>query len=47
MPGLFVAAAAYVVVSSIAADPINALVGAALIASGVPVFWYWTRAKSD
>jgi hypothetical protein len=25
------------------ANPTNAAVGAALIASGVPVFWYWRR----
>ncbi len=43
VPALFVVAAAYVVVSVIVADPVNALVGAALVASGVPVFWYWTR----
>jgi basic amino acid/polyamine antiporter, APA family len=43
VPGLFVAAAAYVVISSVAANPKNALIGAAIIATGVPVFWIWTR----
>lgn len=43
-PALFVAAAAYVVVSSVASNPLNALGGAALIAAGVPVFWLWRNA---
>lgn len=44
-PGLFVAAAIFVVVSSIAANPRNALSGAGLLALGVPACPYWTRAK--
>ena len=41
-PALFVLAAAYVVVSSIVANPKNALIGTALLAVGVPVYW-WAR----
>jgi len=42
-PGLFVAAALYVVASSIAANPINALIGTGLLALGVPVYLFWKR----
>jgi len=41
-PALFVLAAAYVVVSSIVANPKNALIGTGLLALGVPVYW-WAR----
>ena len=37
-PALFVLAAAYVVVSSIVANPKNALIGTGLLALGVPVY---------
>jgi len=37
-PGLFVVAALYVVASSILANPRNALIGAGLLALGVPVY---------
>ena len=40
---LFVAAAAFVVYSSIASNPRNAVIGAGLIALGVPAFLYWRR----
>jgi APA family basic amino acid/polyamine antiporter len=40
-PALFVLAAAFVVFSAIASNPRNALIGAGLIALGVPVFVYW------
>lgn len=42
-PALFVIAAAYVVTSSILANPRNALMGIALLGLGVPVFLYWRR----
>ena len=42
-PILFVLAAAYVVVSVVVSNPKNAGLGAALIATGVPVFLYWRR----
>jgi APA family basic amino acid/polyamine antiporter len=40
MPVLFIAAAGYVVVSSIVANPTNALIGSLLLGLGVPVFYY-------
>ena len=42
-PALFVAAAAYVVASSIAANPRNAVIGAGLLALGVPVYGWRAR----
>jgi APA family basic amino acid/polyamine antiporter len=41
VPILFLAVAAYVVTSSVLSNPYNALVGAALILIGVPVFLVW------
>jgi len=41
-PGLFVLAAAYVVASSVGANPRNAAIGTGLIALGVPVYLYWS-----
>ncbi|MHB1192876.1 MAG: APC family permease [Longimicrobiales bacterium] len=45
LPGLFVAAAAFVVVSSVVSNPRNALYGTLLIAAGVPAFLAWARTK--
>jgi basic amino acid/polyamine antiporter, APA family len=42
-PGIFVGAASFVVASSIAANPWNALIGTGLLLLGVPVYWYWNR----
>jgi APA family basic amino acid/polyamine antiporter len=42
-PAAFVAAAVFVVLSSIVAAPRNALIGSGLLALGVPVYWYWRR----
>ncbi len=42
-PALFVAAAIFVVASSISANPRNTVIGTGLVALGVPVYWYWTR----
>ena len=41
VPGFFVLAAAYVVASSVGANPGNALIGTGLILLGVPVYLYW------
>ncbi|MCZ6916002.1 MAG: amino acid permease [Gemmatimonadetes bacterium] len=43
VPALFVAAAGYVVVSSIVSNPGNALLGSGLIALGVPAYVFWKR----
>jgi APA family basic amino acid/polyamine antiporter len=40
---LFMLAALYVVIGSIASNPGNALKGAVLILAGVPVYWFWRR----
>ena len=45
LPLIFIGAAGYVVAGSIASNPGNALKGTALIALGVPVFWFWARRK--
>ncbi len=42
---VFIAAAVYVVIGSVISNPGNAARGAALLALGLPVFWYW-RARS-
>ena len=47
LPLLFVIVGAYVVVSAIASNPRNALLGAALIALGVPAFLFWQRERSQ
>jgi len=39
--GLFVSAAAFVVISSVLASPRNALIGSGLLALGFPVYGYW------
>ncbi len=44
-PLLFVAASVFVVVSSVVANPGNALVGAGLLALGVPAYLYWSRVR--
>ncbi len=44
-PLLFIAAAVYVVVSSVASEPRNAAVGAGLLVAGVPVYVFWRRAS--
>ena len=41
-PVVFVLAAAYVVIGSIASNPGNAVRGATLIALGIPVYLFWT-----
>jgi APA family basic amino acid/polyamine antiporter len=41
VPGFFVAAAIYVVASSVGSNLANAALGTALLAAGVPVYWLW------
>jgi APA family basic amino acid/polyamine antiporter len=40
---LFMVAALYVVIGSIASNPGNALKGAVLIVAGIPVYWFWRQ----
>jgi basic amino acid/polyamine antiporter, APA family len=42
-PALFVAAAAFVVVSAVLESPLNAAIGTALLLLGVPVYLWWRR----
>ena len=43
LPAVFVIVAVYVVVSAILSNPRNALLGALLIALGIPAFLFWRR----
>jgi APA family basic amino acid/polyamine antiporter len=43
LPALFVLTAAFVVASAIWSNPRNAMLGAVLIAAGVPAFLFWRR----
>jgi APA family basic amino acid/polyamine antiporter len=43
LPALFVIVAVYVVVSAILSNPRNAMLGALLIALGIPAFLFWRR----
>ena len=42
-PALFVAAAVAIVISVIRVSPMQSAIGAALMAAGVPAFYYWKR----
>ncbi|MGH7613071.1 MAG: APC family permease [Gemmatimonadales bacterium] len=46
-PACFVLAAAYVVASSIGANPKNAAIGSGLILFGVPVYAFWNTRRRD
>jgi APA family basic amino acid/polyamine antiporter len=43
LPVLFILAALYVVIGSMASNPQNALRGAVILLIGVPVYWVWRR----
>jgi APA family basic amino acid/polyamine antiporter len=43
LPVLFILAALYVVIGSVASNPQNALRGAGILLIGVPVYWIWRR----
>jgi hypothetical protein len=42
-PALFVGAAIAIVISVIRVSPVQSAIGAALMAAGVPAFYYWKR----
>jgi basic amino acid/polyamine antiporter, APA family len=44
-PIFFILVAIFAVWSSIVSNPRNAAIGAALIASGIPVYLYWSRSR--
>jgi APA family basic amino acid/polyamine antiporter len=43
VPALFLIATAWLLVNTLWATPVQALVGLGLIALGLPVYWYWSR----
>jgi APA family basic amino acid/polyamine antiporter len=43
MPGFFVAAGVFAVVSTVLSNPVNALVGGGIIAAGIPAYVWWKR----
>jgi APA family basic amino acid/polyamine antiporter len=43
VPGFFVAAGVFAVASTILSNPVNALVGGAIILAGVPAYLWWKR----
>jgi basic amino acid/polyamine antiporter, APA family len=46
VPALFVLAAVYVVASSVASNPKNAMIGTGLLLAGVPAFYAWKTATA-
>ena len=44
--GLFVAACAVVVVATVWNNPLNSLIGYAILLAGVPAFLYWRKANA-
>ena len=42
-PALFIAAAGAIVLNTVIARPVQALIGLAIVATGVPVYSFWTR----
>jgi APA family basic amino acid/polyamine antiporter len=43
VPGFFVLAAAFAVISTVASNPANAALGGAIIAAGIPAYLWWKR----
>jgi APA family basic amino acid/polyamine antiporter len=43
VPGFFVAAGVFAVISTVLSNPMNALVGGGIIALGIPVYLWWKR----
>jgi APA family basic amino acid/polyamine antiporter len=42
-PVVFIAAALYISLSTLATQPLNAFAGLAIIVAGVPAYMYWKR----
>ena len=47
LPAVLVAGTTLIVVSSIVQRPVEALYGAATIAAGLPVYFYWKRKNAE
>ena len=46
MPLVFALVGFGIVANMFVADPINAIVGSAIIALGIPVYWLWQRRRA-
>ena len=42
-PALFVAFSLYLVISSLVENPVDSLIGAGIILTGVPLYLYWKK----
>jgi APA family basic amino acid/polyamine antiporter len=47
VPGFFVLAAAFAVISTVASNPANAALGGAIIAAGIPAYLWWRRSAAS
>jgi len=47
VPGFFVLAAAFAVISTVASNPANAALGGAIIAAGIPAYLWWRRSADS
>jgi APA family basic amino acid/polyamine antiporter len=47
VPGFFVLAAGFAVISTVASNPGNAALGGAIIAAGIPAFLWWKRTSGN
>jgi APA family basic amino acid/polyamine antiporter len=45
VPGVFIAASAIIVINRLIAQPIDSLVGLAIVAAGVPAYYAWVRSE--
>ena len=45
VPGLFVAGLAVLVVNTVVERPVESLIGTALVALGLPAYWYWNAKR--
>jgi APA family basic amino acid/polyamine antiporter len=47
LPMLFVALATLLLINTLIEDPRDSLVGMGIVAAGVPLYFYWTRRKTN
>jgi APA family basic amino acid/polyamine antiporter len=43
VPGVFIAASTVIVINRMVSEPIDSLVGLAIVAAGVPAYYAWVR----
>jgi hypothetical protein len=46
VPGFFVVAGVFAVISTVFSNPMNALIGGGIIALGIPVYVWWKGRKA-